>query len=644
MAETVHIVILGGGFGGIYAGLRLEKMAAVMEGVKVTLISRDNFFVFTPMLHEVSSGSIQTRHITIPIRTIFRCCDVQEAEIESIDLVNRRVVTVHGLRDREHCHAIEYTHLLIALGSITNFYGLENVERHAMTLKTIGDAIVLRNHVIDMLEQAEIEPPEGQAGLLTFVVAGAGFAGVELVADLNDFVHEAARHYRHVDPERIKVVLVDPGQRILPELSEDLGQFALAKLRARGIEVRLGTRIEDASETEVTLSGGRRIRTRSLIWTAGVAPSPILATLPCAHDQRGRILTNEFLEVPGYENVWAIGDCAAVPDLRSGKTYPPTAQHAIRQGRLVADNIAASIMGGQKRAFVYDMKGQFASLGRRSGVANLYGIKFSGFFAWWLWRTIYLFKLPQLERKVRVALDWTLDLIFPRDIVKLKTFSPVLIPRAMEMGAALVMSQSRSTDQHGGTEPETTSDKTKRAPEEPMPVVNVPAEHSIPESRRSFLGLMMGLMGAAITGVLGVLLARFSLFPAFKKFSIEEDWTDVTPVDDIPDGEPVKKAVVISQDGGWGRFNTQQLVWIVKNGDHLVVYSAICPHLGCTINAADSGFICPCHGSAWARDGRKLGGPTPRGMDTLEYRVKDGLLQVRYRFFRQGVPDKHVIA
>jgi NADH dehydrogenase len=371
MAENVHIVILGGGFGGIYAGLRLEKIASATEGMKVTLISRDNFFVFTPMLHEVSSGSIATRHITIPIRTILRCCDVQEAEIESIDLLNRRVVTVHGLRDREHCHAIEYTHLLIALGSITNFYGLENVERHAMTLKTIGDAIVLRNQVIDMLEQAEIEPPEEQAGLLTFVVAGAGFAGVELVADLNDFVHEAAEHYRHVDPERIKVFLVDPGQRILPELSEDLGEFALAKLRARGIEVRLGTRIEDASETDVTLSDGHTIRTRSFIWTAGVAPSPILGTLPCAHDQRGRILTNEFMEVPDYENVWAIGDCAAIPDLRTGKTYPPTAQHAIRQGRLAAENIAASIMGGQMRAFIYDMKGQLASLGRRSGVANL---------------------------------------------------------------------------------------------------------------------------------------------------------------------------------------------------------------------------------------------------------------------------------
>jgi len=181
-------------------------------------------------------------------------------------------------------------------------------------------------------------------------------------------------------------------------------------------------------------------------------------------------------------------------------------------------------------------------------------------------------------------------------------------------------------------------------PEKRVRAVPVGAEPSQSQSRRSFLGLMIGLMGMTIAGVLSVLFAGFSLLPAFKKFSVERDWTDVIAVDEIPDGEPVKRAVVISQDGGWGRFNSQQLVWIMKNGSSLVVYSAICPHLGCTINAADGGFICPCHGSAWDRDGRKLGGPTPRGMDTLEYRVKEGRLQVRYRFFRQGVPDKQVIA
>ncbi|HLG18152.1 MAG TPA: FAD-dependent oxidoreductase [Blastocatellia bacterium] len=644
MAERVHVVIAGGGFGGIYAGLQCERIIADPDRMRLTLISRDNFFVFTPMLHEVSSGSIATRHITIPIRKLYRKCDFREAEIESIDLASRHVVTVHGARGREHRHSIEYTHLLIALGSVTNFYGMENVERHAMTMKTIGDAIILRNHIIDMLEQAEVEPTSEQDGLLTFVVAGAGFAGVELVAEMNDFVREAARNYRHVDRCRIRVLLVHPETRVLPELSEDLGEFALGKLRKRGIEILLGTRINDASPDEVTLSDGSKIPTRSLIWTAGVAPDPILATLPCDHDQRGRILTNQFLEVPDYENVWAIGDCAAVPDLRSRKTYPPTAQHAIRQGRLAASNIAASIMGGQKRAFVYDMKGQLASLGERSGVANLYGIKFSGFLAWWLWRTIYLFKLPQLDRKVRVALDWTLDLVFARDIVKLKTLSPELHrARAIRSGAQPAMNRSKSKDQHERTSRSAASEGTTAERDESRRVVNVPDDHSLPQSRRSFLGLMTSLMGTTVAAIMSAVFAGYSLFPVFKKV-VAEDWTDVGPIDEIPDGEATKRAVVISQDGGWGRFNSQQLVWIEKKGDNLVVYSAACPHLGCTINAAESGFICPCHGSAWNRDGSKVGGPAPRGMDTLEYRVEEGILQVKYRFFRQGVADKQVIA
>jgi len=450
MKKKIHVVILGAGFGGIYAGLRLEKIISDPKGMKLTLINRDNFFVFTPMLHEVSSGSIATRHITIPIRKLYKKCDFREADIESIDLQNRRVVTVHATRDRAHRHTIEYTHLVFALGSVTNFHGLESVERHAMTMKTIADAIVLRNHVIDMLELAEIESAEEQESLLTFVVAGAGFAGVEVVAGLNDFVREAALNYRHVKLSRIRVVLVSPGDRILPELGPDLGEFALTKLRARGIEVLLNTRIENASGTDVTLSGDRKIRTQSLIWTAGVAPSPILATLPCAHDERGRIVANEFMEVPGFEDVWAVGDCAAINDPRSGRAYPPTAQHAIRQGRLVADNIAAAIMGGKKRAFSYNMKGQLAALGEKSGVANFYGIKFSGFFAWWLWRTVYLFKLPQFDRKVRVALDWTLDLIFARDIVKLKTFSPARPPLAIEAEGTTVVTKSEDAAERAG--------------------------------------------------------------------------------------------------------------------------------------------------------------------------------------------------
>lgn len=642
MEKKIHIVILGGGFGGIYAGLRLEKIVGDPGGMKVTLINRDNFFVFTPMLHEVSSGSIATRHITIPIRRIYRKCEFRQAEVESIDLENRRIVTRHGNVERPHRHEIEYTHLLIALGSVSNFFGMENVKRHALTLKTIGDAIVIRNHAIDMLEQAELEPPEEQERLLTFVVAGAGFAGVELLAELRDFLLEAAENYRHIDRKRIQMVLVDPGRRILPELSEDLGEFALSKLRARGIEVLLETRVSDATAQDISLSNGRRLFTRTLIWTAGVAPDSILATLPCAHDQRGRIVTNEFMEVPGFEKVWAIGDCASIPDPRTGKTYPPTAQHAIRQGRVVADNMASSIMGGQKRPFVYDLQGQLAALGERSGVANLYGIKFSGFVAWWLWRTIYLLKLPQLDRKVRVALDWTLDLLFSRDIVQLKTFDSRQLPADLDTAKAAVASASPPP----APVPMSAAPLTAREPGKPSaaPAVQVPSEHSVPQSRRSFLGLMIGLMGSAIGAVVAFVLGGYSLFPALKKRTTEGNWVDVVPLDEIPDGKPIKRAVVISQDGGWGRFNSQQLVWIMKSGESLAVYSATCPHLGCTVNAAEHGFICPCHGSAWNRDGQKLGGPTPRGMDALQYRVENGILRVNYQFFRQGVPDKEVIA
>lgn len=644
MEKSVHVVILGGGFGGIYAGLELEKIIADPGGMKLTMISRENFFVFTPMLHEVSSGSIATRHITIPIRKIYRKCDFREAEIASIDLSNRKIVTRSGSHHHGRIQTLEYTHLLIALGGVTNFFGLEAVERHALTLKSISDAIVLRNHIIDMLEQSELAPPEEQEGLLTIVVAGAGFAGTELVAELNDFIHEAAGHYKHVRRELIKVVLVDPGSRILPELSEDLGEFALSKLRAQGIEVVLRTRVVDASDSEVVLDNGRTIRTRSLIWTAGVSPSPLVQALSCAHDQRGRVLTNEYLEVLDFKNVWAIGDCAAIPDSRSGKTYPPTAQHAIRQGRLVAHNIVSAVMGGRRRAFIYDLQGQLASLGQRSGVANLFGIKFSGFVAWWLWRTIYLFKLPQLDRKVRVALDWTLDLIFSRDIVKLTTFSPnfYLQPEQALPSAAPTLRQERDKDRtseapsSAGTR-DFISSKTSQ-------VVEVPTEHSVPESRRSFLGLLMTGMAAAMTGILGYVFAGFSLWPRFRRRPGGKEWIDVVQAVDIPEGEPIKKSVVVSQDGGWGRFNSQQLVWIVKNGASLVVYSAICPHLGCTVNAAESGFICPCHGSAWNRDGEKIGGPAPRRLDTLEYRVESGMLQVKYRYFKPGVAAKHVIA
>ena len=299
--------------------------------------------------------------------------------------------------------------------------GLPGVSQHALPMKTLSDAMTLRNHIIDLFEQADLQPsPEARRAMLTFVVAGGGFAGVETVAEIADFLHAARRFYRRIQPDDVRVVLVHAGPQILPELGESLGEYAARELRKSEVEIFVETQVASATPREVALTSGETIPSRTLVWTAGVTPSPLLATLPCTRNTRGQVLVNEFLEVPGPPGMWALGDCAEVRDPDTGQPYPPTAQHAIRQGKIIAENIAASIQGGPKRAFRYKPLGVLASLGRRSAVAEILGFRFAGFFAWWLWRTIYLMKLPSFDRKVRVAVDWTLDLIFPRDIVLLK--------------------------------------------------------------------------------------------------------------------------------------------------------------------------------------------------------------------------------
>jgi NADH dehydrogenase len=252
------------------------------------------------------------------------------------------------------------------------------------------------------------------------VVAGGGFAGVETIASINDFVRHAIRFYPNLREEMLRVVLVHPGEVILPELGEKLGAYAQRKLAERQVEIRVSTRVQGITERGVELSDGSAIRTHTLIWTAGTSPNPLLETLPCTKE-RGRLLANEYLEVPEWPGVWALGDCALVPEGKSGKFCPPTAQHALREGKVLASNLTAAVRGGTKKPFVFTTLGQLAAIGRRTGVANVMGINFSGFFAWWLWRTIYLSKLPRFEKKLRVALDWTLDLIFSKDLVQYVT-------------------------------------------------------------------------------------------------------------------------------------------------------------------------------------------------------------------------------
>jgi len=414
-----RVVIVGGGFGGAAVAARLERIFRKDRDVEIVLFDRENFSVFTPLLPEVPSGALEAKHIVSPLRARLRRTSVRQAEVHAIDIERRRIVAGHCPRCAEY--VVEYDYLVLALGSVTNFFGLPGVAQRARTMKSLADGAALHDLVIGKFEHADLDPdPGARRRLLTFVVAGGGFAGVETAAELNDFVRASGRYYPGIGPDDVRVVLVHPGDRILPEVSPSLSAYALEKLRKRGVEVRLGARIAACEDDCVRFTSEETIASQTLIWTAGVSPNPLLAELDLPRDTSRRIQVDATLAVPGRPGVFALGDCAAVRDPATGKPYPPTAQYAIREGRVAGDNVAAAIRGDTLRAFRYRPLGMLASLGRHSAVAEILGLKFSGFFAWWLWRMIYLLKLPGFERKVRVVLDWTLDLFFERDIVYLR--------------------------------------------------------------------------------------------------------------------------------------------------------------------------------------------------------------------------------
>jgi NADH dehydrogenase len=417
--RRTRVLILGGGFAGLYTALRFERELGHDESLEVTLVNRENFFLFTPMLHEVAASDVEITDIVSPIRKLLRRVRFVEGDIESIDLARRRVVVSHGAEHHEH--ELSYDHLVLGLGAVTNFYRLPGVEERALTMKSLGDAIRLRNRMVEQLEEADVECAcDERRRLLAFVVAGGGFAGVETVAGMNDFLREALRFYPALREEDLRVVLVHDGAVLLPELGEALGAYAQKKLAERKVEIRVNTRVAGMSGQGVLLSDGTVIPTQLMVWTAGTAPNPLLAGLPCRTD-RGRIVASPTMEVPEWPGVWALGDCAVVPDPKTGRPYPPTAQHAIRQGRVLAENVLASIRGGAPRPFVFETIGLLAAIGRRTGVARIMGVNFSGFVAWFLWRGIYLSKLPRFEKKVRVALAWLLDLVFTKDLVQFQT-------------------------------------------------------------------------------------------------------------------------------------------------------------------------------------------------------------------------------
>lgn len=426
-----RVVILGGGFGGMYAALEFERALARGAALDVTLVNHDNFFLFTPMLHEVAASDLDITNIVSPIRKLLRRVTFFHGEIEAIDLQHQRVGLSHG--HEQHCHSLPYDHLVLALGSTTNFFDIPGLADRAFTMKSLSDAIVLRNHLIANLEEADFECGGTlRASLLNFVVAGGGFAGVETIAAMNDFLREAVRFFPHLRADMLRIILVSSGEVILPELGTKLGTYAQRKLIEQKVEIHANCKVTVVTDQDVMLSDGTTVPTNTLVWTAGISPHALLNTLPCPKE-KGRVLVNEYLEVPGWPGLWALGDCALVPDRKTGAFHPPTAQHALREGRVAARNILATVRGDRMKPFLYSTLGLLAPIGRRTGVANILGVNFSGFIAWWLWRTIYLLKLPRFEKKLLVALDWTLDVLFSKDLVHFRTTRPRILPTSAEL-------------------------------------------------------------------------------------------------------------------------------------------------------------------------------------------------------------------
>jgi len=431
LAKKKKIVILGGGFAGVECARQLESQFKDNSEIELTMVSEDNFLLFTPMLPQVASGMIETRHIVLPIRTICKKTKFYENRIKNIDPYGK-LVTLWGTGDKRSI-SIHYDFLVIALGSETNFFGMSDVEKNAYTMKTLNDAVVLRNRVIDMLEQAENETdPILRKSFLNFVVVGGGFAGIETAGELMDLLLDARKYYPTIHKKDLKVIVLEALRMILPGFNQELADFAQEKMIERGIDIRLKTAVTSFDGNEVTTktvdptpkdpiddSVVDSIRTKTLIWTAGVTPVNTIKRSMFKTD-KGKLIINDFLEVSDFPGVFAIGDCALFLDPETQRPFPPTAQIAEAQAKVAAKNLIALIKNSEKEKFVYHSKGQMAIIGKRSGIATFLGMNISGFWAWLIWRNVYLSKITTFDKKIRVLLDWTIDLFFDRDISRLK--------------------------------------------------------------------------------------------------------------------------------------------------------------------------------------------------------------------------------
>ena len=423
-----RIVILGGGFGGLTTARKLERRLRPGEA-EITLVSRENFSLFTPMLPEVGSGNLETRHIVTPVRAQLHRTRFVLGDVRAIDLEAKVVVVEHTIQGR--LMRLQYDQLVFALGSVTSTFDLPGIAELAIPYKTLEDADRLRNHVIAMLELADVTTdPEERKRLLTFVFVGGGFTGVEAAGEMSDFFRSTARYYPAIAAGDIEIDLVEGGKKLLPELQAGMGEYSAKALRRRGVKVLTETLVAGADASGLRLKNGTTIETKTIVWSAGVKPSPVVAGLPIGTGRGGSIVVNGDLSVFEHPGLWAIGDCASIPS-PDGKTYPATAQHAIREGPVLASNIVATLRGKPTTVFAFRALGMMASLGARRGVAGLFGrFLLTGFPAWALWRTYYLLRLPGIDRQLRVAFDWTLGLVFPRDISEQRVYSSLAQLRA----------------------------------------------------------------------------------------------------------------------------------------------------------------------------------------------------------------------
>jgi len=398
------VLIVGGGFAGAY-------VARELGGHGATIASKENFMLYTPLLPEAASGTLEPRHCVVPLRPMCPHAELILGSVTALDLEKRTA----AVETDERPQTVTWRELVLALGAVPRTLPIPGLSEHARSFKTLADAIELRNHVLHQLEAADAAlDEEERTRRLTFVFVGAGYAGVEALAELSDLAEDALRYYPRLRSTPRRWVLVDAAPRILPEIPPPLGDYAAAELRKREVEIHVGTTLQSVSADEAVLGDGTRIPTDTLVWTAGVAPNPVLREWPLPLDERGRVEVDELLRVRGHEHVWALGDCALVPNTRSDRPDPPTSQHALRQARRLAKNLT-----GPPEPYGYRMLGQVATLGRHKGIAEVLGLRLRGFAGWWVTRSYHLYQLPTAQRKLRVVVDWTVALFFRRDIAEL---------------------------------------------------------------------------------------------------------------------------------------------------------------------------------------------------------------------------------